>query len=77
MGVSAARGSRAPDKDSAHALAELLRRSRFEVLPLDGIEEEVLEHLPTDTKVTVTASPSRASRRRSTSANVSRTRGGE
>src|SRR5215210_5840647 len=41
------------------ALAELLRRSRFEVLPLDGIEDEVLEHLDTDTKVTVTASPSR------------------
>jgi hypothetical protein len=60
MGVSAARGSTAPDKDSPHALAELLRRSRFEVLPLDGVEDEVLEHLPTDTKVTVTASPSRA-----------------
>jgi len=47
---------------SVHAgptLSELLRRSRFEVLPLDGIEDEVLEHLDTDTKVTVTASPSR------------------
>jgi methylenetetrahydrofolate reductase (NADPH) len=39
------------------ALAELLRRPRFEILPLDGIEEEVLEHLGTDVKVTVTASP--------------------
>jgi methylenetetrahydrofolate reductase (NADPH) len=39
------------------ALAELLRRSRFEILPLDGIEEQVLEHLGTDVKVTVTASP--------------------
>jgi methylenetetrahydrofolate reductase (NADPH) len=38
-------------------LAELLRRSRFELLPLDGIEDEVREHLSTDTKVTVTASP--------------------
>src|SRR5215210_3094170 len=47
---------------SVHAgptLSELLRRSRFEVLPLDGIEDGVLEHLDTDTKVTVTASPSR------------------
>ena len=39
------------------ALAAALRRSRFEVLPLDGIEEEVLEHLTPDVKVTVTASP--------------------
>jgi len=38
-------------------VADLLRRSRFELLPLDGIEEQVLEHLATDTKVTVTASP--------------------
>jgi len=42
---------------SAAALAGLLRRPRFEVLPLDGIEEEVLAHLATDTRVTVTASP--------------------
>jgi methylenetetrahydrofolate reductase (NADPH) len=39
------------------SVADLLRRSRFEVLPLDGIEEEVRQHLTTDTKVTVTASP--------------------
>jgi methylenetetrahydrofolate reductase (NADPH) len=38
-------------------VAQLLGRSRFEILPLDGIEEQVLEHLPTDVKVTVTASP--------------------
>jgi methylenetetrahydrofolate reductase (NADPH) len=40
-------------------LADLLRAARFEVLPLDDIEEQVLENLATDTKVTVTASPSR------------------
>jgi methylenetetrahydrofolate reductase (NADPH) len=40
-------------------LAELLRNARFEVLPLDGIEEQVLEHLGTDVKLTVTASPRR------------------
>src|SRR5215210_2887786 len=39
------------------ALAAALRRPRFEVLPLDGIEEEVREHLSNDVKVTVTASP--------------------
>jgi methylenetetrahydrofolate reductase (NADPH) len=40
-------------------VAELLRRSRFEVIPLDGIEEKVLAHLGTDVNLTVTASPSR------------------
>jgi methylenetetrahydrofolate reductase (NADPH) len=39
------------------ALADLLRHSRFEILPLEGIEEQVREHLATDVKVTVTASP--------------------
>ena len=38
-------------------VSELLARSRFEILPLDGIEDQVLEHLRPDTKVTVTASP--------------------
>ena len=42
---------------AAFALAELLRHPRFEVIPLDGIEEQVLAHLGTDVKVTVTASP--------------------
>jgi methylenetetrahydrofolate reductase (NADPH) len=40
-------------------LAELLRNARFEVLPLDGVEEQVLGHLGTDVKLTVTASPRR------------------
>jgi methylenetetrahydrofolate reductase (NADPH) len=39
------------------AVADLLRRPRFEVLPLDGIEDEVREHLGPDVTVTVTASP--------------------
>jgi methylenetetrahydrofolate reductase (NADPH) len=42
-----------------HAVADLLRRSRFEVLPLEGIEQEVLAHLGRDVRVTVTASPSK------------------
>jgi methylenetetrahydrofolate reductase (NADPH) len=37
----------------------LLEHPRYEVLPLDGIEEQVLAHVPRDVKVTVTASPSR------------------
>jgi methylenetetrahydrofolate reductase (NADPH) len=38
-------------------VSELLAHPRFEVLPLDGIEDEIREHLSTDVKVTVTASP--------------------
>ncbi|MET0687179.1 MAG: methylenetetrahydrofolate reductase [Solirubrobacteraceae bacterium] len=43
--------------DTRAALTALLRRPRFEILPLDGIEEEVMAHLRTDARVTVTASP--------------------
>jgi methylenetetrahydrofolate reductase (NADH) len=50
-------GQAAAERLAAPALADLLRRSRFELLPLDGIYEQVVEHLATDTKVTVTASP--------------------
>ncbi len=39
------------------ALEHLLRNARFEVLPLDGIDQEVQAHLGPDVKVTVTASP--------------------
>jgi methylenetetrahydrofolate reductase (NADPH) len=41
----------------AEALAERLRRPRYEVLPLQGIEDAVLAHLGRDVKITVTASP--------------------
>jgi methylenetetrahydrofolate reductase (NADPH) len=43
----------------ADAVAELVERSRFEVLPLDGIEEQVVEHVPRDVTLTVTASPTK------------------
>jgi methylenetetrahydrofolate reductase (NADPH) len=42
---------------SASTLARLLARSRYEVIPLDGVEEKVLEHVPHDVTITVTASP--------------------
>ncbi len=42
---------------AAEALAALLRHPRFEVLPLDGIEDDIRAHLGTDLKITVTASP--------------------
>ncbi len=43
--------------ETGPSVADLLRKSRFELLPLDGIYEQVVEHVGTDTKVTVTASP--------------------
>ena len=38
-------------------VAELLTRSRYEVIPLAGAEEQVLEHVPREVTLTVTASP--------------------
>jgi methylenetetrahydrofolate reductase (NADPH) len=41
------------------ALRERLEHPRYEVLPLEGIVDTVVAHVPTDVKVTVTASPAR------------------
>jgi len=41
------------------ALAERLERPRYEVLPLAGIVEEVVAHVPVSARVTVTASPAK------------------
>jgi methylenetetrahydrofolate reductase (NADPH) len=38
-------------------LAEFLRHPGYEVIPLAGIEESVVEHVPKDISLTVTASP--------------------
>jgi methylenetetrahydrofolate reductase (NADPH) len=38
-------------------LAQALRHPRYEVILLDGTEEQVLEHIPKEAKLTVTASP--------------------
>ena len=38
------------------ALVGLLRRARYEVIPLEGVERDVVEHVPKDVKVTVTGS---------------------
>jgi methylenetetrahydrofolate reductase (NADPH) len=40
-------------------VVRLLEQPRYEVLPLEGVEESVLEHVPREVKLTVTASPSR------------------
>ncbi len=52
---------RSPERSSAAgpSLVEALARPRYEVLPLAGIADEVLEHLPAGRKITVTSSPSR------------------
>jgi methylenetetrahydrofolate reductase (NADPH) len=45
---------------STHTLtpvARLLGQSRYEVIPLAGVEEKVLEHVHRDVTITVTASP--------------------
>lgn len=46
--------------DGSHetALARSLRASRFEIIPMRGVEQQ-LEHLPRDATVTVTSSPTR------------------
>lgn len=40
-------------------LAALLEHPRYEVIPVDGIVESVLEHVPLPVKVTLTASPTK------------------
>jgi methylenetetrahydrofolate reductase (NADPH) len=49
----------ATEAESQRALMEALKRPRYEILPLDGVADEVMEHVPRGVKVTVTASPSR------------------
>lgn len=47
--------------ESPHAdrVAMLLRRARYEVLPAEGIEELALAHVPRETVLTVTVSPTK------------------
>jgi len=42
---------------TAGGVTQLLAHPRYEVIPLAGAEEAVLEHVPTEVKVTVTTSP--------------------
>ena len=44
-------------RTSTDSLLELLARPRYEVIPLAGAEEAVLEHVPAEVRVTVTTSP--------------------
>lgn len=46
-------------RNAGGSLTSLLRRSRYEVIPIPGVEEEILAHVPKDVKLTVTASPTK------------------
>jgi methylenetetrahydrofolate reductase (NADPH) len=48
-------------RNSRHAafLADMLSSARYEVLPTGTVEDKVLEHVPLDRTVTVTASPAK------------------
>jgi len=50
-------GSEGEERESREALIEALRRPRYEVIPLQGVEQQVVKHVPRDVKLTVTASP--------------------
>jgi methylenetetrahydrofolate reductase (NADPH) len=45
--------------DGTGVLVDLLRRPRLEVMPLDGVEQDVIRHVPPELTVTVTSSPTR------------------
>src|SRR5215218_4521052 len=45
------------ERQPIERLAQALRHPRYEVIPLEGTEEQVLEHIPKEAKLTVTASP--------------------
>jgi methylenetetrahydrofolate reductase (NADH) len=45
------------NREAGRTVAEALRWPRYEVIPLQGTEEQVARHVPRDVKVTVTASP--------------------
>ena len=40
-------------------VTDLLHHPRYEVIPLSGTEEAVLEHVPTEVTVTITTSPAK------------------
>jgi methylenetetrahydrofolate reductase (NADPH) len=44
-------------QETKDALVEAFRRPRYEVIPLKGVEEQIVEHVPRDVKLTVTSSP--------------------
>ena len=47
----------ATKQETIEQLVQALRQPRYEVIPLKDTEEQVLEHIPKEAKLTVTASP--------------------
>lgn len=47
------------DRETRRRLGAMLAEARFEVLPLDGVVEEVTDRLPAEVTVTVTSSPAK------------------
>lgn len=45
------------NEKAREAVVEALRRPRYEVIPLPGVREQIVEHVPKDIRLTVTASP--------------------
>ena len=45
--------------EAERSLAEALKHPRYEMLPLDGVADEVRSHVPHEVKLTITASPSK------------------
>src|SRR3712207_1321284 len=45
------------EQEVGRTLAEAVRRPRYEVIPLGGVEEAIVERVPKSIKLTVTASP--------------------
>jgi methylenetetrahydrofolate reductase (NADPH) len=46
-------------QESRKTLAEALRHLRYEIFPLEGVEDTIVRYVPKDIKLTVTASPKR------------------
>ena len=49
----------AAEAQARRALIEALGRPRYEILPLEGVADEIAAHLTPEIKLTITASPSR------------------
>jgi methylenetetrahydrofolate reductase (NADH) len=47
------------NQKAREVIAAALRRPRYEVIPVRAVDEQVVEHVPKDIKLTVTASPSK------------------
>jgi methylenetetrahydrofolate reductase (NADPH) len=47
------------NRTAGEALSRVVRAARYEVLPTPTVEDKLLEHVPTDRTITVTASPAK------------------